>query len=247
MLMKKSAEVQHLPAEEKIAGLEYLQNTETGFFGKIKNIKWDNIKHWLLAIMEKVTRKARMMFLKLESRSANLSNSIREKRKARSQKIASEVSLQQESDIMKKLEKYDGGTEKDLESLKTEGVAVAEEKIVHQREKIWQALFVKGKATKEVAAKRVDLEEKEIKPIISDRVVTPKSRAEIRDRLEELLIERIAINPKDIEAYERLGEYYLEIKSYMDAKECFKQVIKLNPSDRNAKYRMRRLENLLSK
>jgi len=39
-----------------------------------------------------------------------------------------------------------------------------------------------------------------------------------------------------------LGEYYMEIKSYTDAKECLKQVLKLNPSDRNAKYKMRRLE-----
>ena len=91
--------------------------------------------------------------------------------------------------------------------------------------------------------------EEEVRPMISDEVVSPqlKIKAETKDRLEELLIERIAINPKDTEAYERLGEYYMEIKNYEFAKECFKQVMKLNPLNKNVKYRMKRLENLLSK
>ncbi len=89
--------------------------------------------------------------------------------------------------------------------------------------------------------------EKTIKPIISEKVVKPRIQAEIKSRLEELLIERVASNPRDIEAYERLGEYYLEMESLEFAKECFKQILKLNPSNRNAKYKIRRLENLLSK
>ena len=63
----------------------------------------------------------------------------------------------------------------------------------------------------------------------------------------EYFVFQVTVNPKDIEAYERLGEYYMEIKSYNDAKECFKQVIKLNPGNRNVKYKIRRLEYLLSK
>jgi tetratricopeptide (TPR) repeat protein len=90
-----------------------------------------------------------------------------------------------------------------------------------------------------------DQEEKIIKPMVSDRVVNPSSRAEMKDRLEGLLIERIAANPKDVEAYERLGEYYMEIDSLNDAKECFKQVLKLDPKNRNVKYRMRILETMI--
>lgn len=90
-------------------------------------------------------------------------------------------------------------------------------------------------------------EEKIIKPIISEKVVKPRIQSEIKSRLEELLIERVASNPRDIEAYERLGEYYLEMESFEFAKECYKQILKLNPANRNAKYKIRRLENLLSK
>lgn len=74
-----------------------------------------------------------------------------------------------------------------------------------------------------------------------------EKKVEKKDIFEKILIDRIASNPKDIEAYERLGEYYLEIESWEYAKECFKQVIKLNPRNINARSRMRKLEKILSK
>jgi len=89
-----------------------------------------------------------------------------------------------------------------------------------------------------------DWEEEEIpvRPMISDKVTTPMSRGEIKDRLEDILVERIAANPKDAEAYERLGEYYLEIGNFTDSKECFKQLLKLNPMNRSARIKMQRIE-----
>lgn len=70
---------------------------------------------------------------------------------------------------------------------------------------------------------------------------------EKKDLFEKILIERIAANPKDIEAYERLGEYYMEIESWNYAKECYKQVIKLNPGNSAVKMKMKKLERLLGK
>lgn len=72
-----------------------------------------------------------------------------------------------------------------------------------------------------------------------------QSSAEEKDQYEQILVERIALNPKDIEAYERLGDYYLEWQSYQDAKECYKQVLRLSPMNRRAKIRMRRMEKIL--
>jgi hypothetical protein len=68
-----------------------------------------------------------------------------------------------------------------------------------------------------------------------------------KEQLEELLIERIVSNPRDIEAYERLGDYYLERESYVDAKECYRQVLKLSPVNRMVKIKIRRLERILEK
>ncbi|MCA9364767.1 MAG: hypothetical protein KC736_02650 [Candidatus Moranbacteria bacterium] len=77
--------------------------------------------------------------------------------------------------------------------------------------------------------------------VVAIEVQTPK-----KGKMEDLLIERIATNPKDIEAYERLGEYYMEQEVYMDAKECYKQVLRLSPVHRYAKIQMKKLEKILS-
>lgn len=68
-----------------------------------------------------------------------------------------------------------------------------------------------------------------------------------KDQLEDILVERIALNPRDIEAYERLGDYYLEQGNLTDAKECYRQVLKLSPAYRLVKIKIRRLERLLEK
>lgn len=82
--------------------------------------------------------------------------------------------------------------------------------------------------------------------MVSQKMTKPQQRnAEEKDQYEQLLVERIALNPKDIEAYERLGDYYLEWQSYQDAKECYKQVLRLSPMNRRAKIRMRRVEKVL--
>ncbi len=59
---------------------------------------------------------------------------------------------------------------------------------------------------------------------------------------EEALIHRIAENPKDIEAYRELGDYYLSIGNIKDAKDSFKMVLKLRPRDLKAKSSLREIE-----
>jgi tetratricopeptide (TPR) repeat protein len=88
-------------------------------------------------------------------------------------------------------------------------------------------------------------EEKVIRPLVRETAVHPQNMAKEKNRLEEALIKRIALNPKDIEAYERLGDYYLESENYNDSHECFSQVLKLNPGHHKARIRIRRLEMLI--
>jgi len=95
-------------------------------------------------------------------------------------------------------------------------------------------------------------EKKEIvpRPMVSETVAQPESR---RGRMkpnisrEETLIARIAVNPKDFTSYEELGDYYLEIENIKDAKECYRQVLKLSPVHRMVKIKIRRLEKLLTR
>jgi tetratricopeptide (TPR) repeat protein len=62
---------------------------------------------------------------------------------------------------------------------------------------------------------------------------------------EEDFIAAIAKNPKDGEAYEKLGDYYMDNGNIKDAKECYRQVLRLSPANREVKMKIRRLEKML--
>lgn len=85
------------------------------------------------------------------------------------------------------------------------------------------------------------------RPMISRTIVRSKANVKplSKGRLEDALIKRIAVNPRDIEAYERLGDYYMEGENYRDALECFKQVLKLSPAHHKARLRIRKLESIV--
>lgn len=88
------------------------------------------------------------------------------------------------------------------------------------------------------------------RPMVSEVAVHPeKQRRVIRpdSAREEEMIARIARDPKDFTAYESLGDYYLEMNNIKDAKECYRQVLKLSPVHRMVKIKIRRLEKLLTR
>jgi tetratricopeptide (TPR) repeat protein len=62
---------------------------------------------------------------------------------------------------------------------------------------------------------------------------------------EEDFIAAIAKNPKDGVAYEKLGDYYMDNGNIKDAKECYRQVLRLSPAHREVKMKIRRLEKML--
>ena len=79
--------------------------------------------------------------------------------------------------------------------------------------------------------------------IQSEPIVIPKKEPLPEDKVQEAaLIYRIAENPKDIEAYREIGDYYMGIGNIKDAKESFKMVLKLRPRDLKAKSSLREIE-----
>ncbi len=84
------------------------------------------------------------------------------------------------------------------------------------------------------------------KSMISPRVVRPEKKRE-KNELEKILIERIAMNPKDIEAYERLGNYYEEIEEWNDAEACYAQVLKLSVKNYRIEMRLERVQRIIRK
>lgn len=88
------------------------------------------------------------------------------------------------------------------------------------------------------------------RPMVSEVATHPEKKKRVfrpNAVREEALIARIARDPKDFTAYEELGDYYLEMENIKDAKECYRQVLKLSPVHRMVKIKIRRLEKLLTK
>lgn len=91
--------------------------------------------------------------------------------------------------------------------------------------------------------------EETVRPMVSETMaypIQPRARTEADMRREEELIARIADNPKDFAAYEGLGDHYLDVGNTRDAKECYRQVLRLSPAHRMVKIKIRRLEKLFS-
>jgi len=191
-----------------------------------------SFKHGFLVFLEKFTRKLRVFFLKLENLFTHWSENIKRKRKIHAESEENKV-----PDEEKEAAQFSGYTEgRNQES-------ILEKKNYGSKNDI----YVRNVSEANKGYAIMDPEEKPVRPIISENVAVPRTKPEIKNRLERILIERIASNPKDTEAYERLGEYYFEIENYNHSKECFKQVIKLNPTNEMVKDKMKRLERLLAR
>jgi hypothetical protein len=181
--------------------------------------RWERFKNWILSILEKIAKRFRLMFLKLDTHFKNLSERIRKRRERKTMRTSGDASraTNNNQEGTRILLNEDG-----------ESYVVADEE--------------PQKTNTIVSSPTI----RKPKPMISEKVVTPAKKPEIKDRLEDILIERIAINSKDVEAYERLGEYYMDIGNNDYAKECFKQVIKLNPANRSAKFKLKKIEKILA-
>jgi tetratricopeptide (TPR) repeat protein len=65
--------------------------------------------------------------------------------------------------------------------------------------------------------------------------------------MEKRYIDRIVANSKDIEAYKKLGDLYVDMRNYKDALEAFEYVLKLKPNDTIANRRVKDISNRLQK
>jgi len=63
-----------------------------------------------------------------------------------------------------------------------------------------------------------------------------------KDPREVELLSRIVENPRDTSAYEELGDWYFAERNMEDAKECYRQALKLHPTNRAVKIKIRKLE-----
>ncbi|MGK2849207.1 MAG: tetratricopeptide repeat protein [Minisyncoccota bacterium] len=129
--------------------------------------------------------------------------------------------------------------------------SVRSEAMLRQREKSNLPAYFSGQTLSRSKKHQGRENESTIRPMISEKVTHPEisltqQRVSKQHLQEDDLIARIAINPKDLTAYESLGDYYFEQGNIKDAKECYRQVLKLSPVHRVVKIKIRRIERLLS-
>jgi tetratricopeptide (TPR) repeat protein len=219
-LVKKAPKIASLSENEQLIEKEsdMPKKSFLGRFGSQKNQEEKkDFSHNILLFSEKMLKRLKVFFLKLENIFTAWGESIRNKRKKREEENVIQLTeVSQEKNIF------------------------SENKEKHRE------FFARRSKNIEIPKEKKDVERKEEQPE-KNQENEIKNKIEKKDIFEKILVERIAANPKDIEAYERLGEYYLEIENWNYAKECFKQVLKLNPKNESVKGKMKRLEKMLGK
>jgi len=91
-------------------------------------------------------------------------------------------------------------------------------------------------------------DENVVEPLIVQPIEEQPEEEEILTVSEEekKYIDAIAQNPKDVESYRALCDMYFNRQSYSDARACFRQVLKLDPSDEATKAKLESIKGLKS-
>jgi len=74
--------------------------------------------------------------------------------------------------------------------------------------------------------------------VIQDSHIQREISASFLKNEEQRLIMEIAKNPKNAELYEKLGDLYLEMEGFVDAKESYEAAIELNPQNESLKQKL---------
>ena len=222
------------------------------------------LREWSLRFLERFAQRSKNRSLRMHNTLHNWLQSIRESRK----KVAEEKQFVGG-------ERYEEREEDKIEFFETVMPDQEEEKIVdplleevqqknsfaipfmrrHKRDgqegdsaPVEKVRIVAAKSLPASGMVATDSVEREDRPMVSAKVAVPEARKRSTKggSSEEDMIGRIATNPKDFEAYEALGDFYMESGNIKDAKECYRQVLKLSPVQRMVKIKIRRLEKLLS-
>lgn len=187
-----------------------------------EQISFLRTKNFFLRVLEKTAYRFKVVSLQAH----NILHNLTQRLKVRRQRFQEEI-------LAKKSEEHSKVPEQMLAPRQSESVGTSEES---------QPISILQKTVPQRSIPS-------FRPMVSETITHPetiheKTPADISR--EESLIARIAVDPKDFVAYEGLGDYYLEIGNVEDAKECYRQVLKLSPLHRIVKIKIHRLEKILS-
>jgi tetratricopeptide (TPR) repeat protein len=205
--------------EDPKVALRVLENEERGA------VAFPRTKEFFLRLLEKVGQHFKVLSLRIHNTFSQFTQSVRASRVRVHSTLEPEVSEAKEEIVE---------SSAPVRPMSSSGDSILSTPIVRER-----APLVETERKEEVP-----------RPMVSEVAVHPEKRKRlVRPNVarEEDLIGRIARDPKDFTSYEALGDYYLEMDNIKDAKECYRQVLKLSPVHRMVKIKIRRLEKLLTK
>lgn len=230
-----------------------------------EQISFLRTKNFFLRILEKTAYRFKVASLKMHNKLNDLTQNLKARRSRFQEKVLAKKSLEQEKaskqertvshegflhHFAKHTKNWAGvGEQKKSVSVSNQASSITEvvlEKPIFRRPK-------SGEISEENRLNYVSrdpISQQSVpRPMVSETMTRPETvseRTQGGTSREDGLITRIAIDPKDFSAYEGLGDYYLEIGNINDAKECYRQVLKLSPAHRIVRIKIRRLEKILS-
>ncbi|MBU2037091.1 hypothetical protein KJ866_02750 [Patescibacteria group bacterium] len=205
-----------------------------GIKTRLRGIKYSNFFPLILSGLEKNLRKFRLLVLKVDNLFVGWIKRARDKSdtwtiRSRAWMEHRRLKKKEETQLLEKLDKVE--ISESLEKIHEE---VAKDEDLAFKEKVEIVNSVE--------------EEKVIEPVISEVVDQQPEEEEILTVSEEekKYIDAIAQNPKDVESYRVLCDIYVNQQSYSDARACFRQVLKLDPTDETTKAKLERIKGLRS-
>ncbi|OGI15452.1 MAG: hypothetical protein A2878_01585 [Candidatus Moranbacteria bacterium RIFCSPHIGHO2_01_FULL_54_31] len=213
----------------------------------VEQISFLRTKTFALRLLEKTAYRFKVVSLQLHNALHNLTQSLKERQRSFKEKpsaaesaealpISEQAPVTRERGFFRQL----AGTKSGLTGIAPEAPQAVPPRMADE---------VPQPVTRTFPEAAMDQSEVVLRPMVSETAAhpeTPRQRTQAEIAREENLIARIAVNPKDFVAYEGLGDYYLEIGNIRDAKECYRQVLKLSPAHRMVRIKIRRLEKIVS-
>jgi len=217
------------------------------------------LRGFSLRVLEKLAQRFKVMSLRVHNTFHDFLQSVKEKRKISDSRMMASAEERESESPVDKEDDFDESDDAQLSkpvmdgaSSSMRGANLPEETVVLMETPLAPVFSLttplRRRRRGEVGEVSTSADTPVVRPMVSDRAVLPErpKRKLTPKPIEEDLIARIAVNPKDYTAYEALGDFYMERGSIQDAKECYRQVLKLSPVQRMVKIKIRRLERLLS-
>lgn len=202
---------------------------------QLHGLKYSNFLPMALSQLEKSLRRIRLFVLKLDNLFAAWIKKSRDKSdvwtiRSRAWMEHRRLKKKEKTQFLEQLDKAE--VSQTIKKIEQE-VAKDEEKAFKEKVEIVNSIE-ETKPVEQPASVEVLEEQPEEEEILT---VTEE---------EKKYIDAITENPKDLVAYRSLCDIYYNQQNYSDARACFRQVLKLDPSDEQTKAKLEKIKGLRS-